>query len=170
MQKKLLIAGFTVLYLIAGCGAEAFGQRRTKSTRTKTTSVVQERKQGARDVGVQLTNLTKFLFVLGGVATGIEQIDKDVRAGRATPEIERSNREFKGNVIASVRALRGGLVKLTIDFRTKRGLKQYLPLIEGLVDESARAEDFATAGRFNQCGEQLLAIANRLTNVLVEMP
>ncbi len=170
-QKIGILLGLILVITMGYIDINAQRRKSTKTTRANAqTTILAERKKGAEDVAVQIKNVSKFVFVLGGVANGIEQIDKDVKAGIATAEIRRSNNEFKSNVIASVNALRKGLVRLEIDFRTKTGLKPYLPKIKGIIEDSGRAEDLALAGQFNASGKQLLDIIEKLADVLVAMP
>jgi hypothetical protein len=131
---------------------------------------VNDVRAGAEAVNIQVKNLSKFLFVLGGVAKGIEDIDKEIREGRGTRELEQQNRQFKNDVLRSIRALRAGLVKLEVDFRAKPTLRKYLPHIQGITDDSGRAEDLAMAGQFNASGKELLLIIEKLADVLLELP
>ena len=172
--QPVVLMGF-VFVLLAGLSIDANAQRSSRSKRSrvaaaKAAALAEERKKGAESVAIQVKNLSKFVFVLGGIATGIEEIDKDIREGKASREVADKNRQFKSDVIRSIRALRAGLVKLEIDFRTKPALKPYLANIKGIIEESAEAEDLALAGRFNQSGKQLLLVVETLTDVLVAMP
>lgn len=172
--KNFVVIAFAVSLLL-GLGLDVNAQRKSRSKRARTAAkqkntITSQRRKGAEDVAIQIKNLTKFVYVLGGVASGIEQIDKDVRDGKATREVEQKNNQFKSNVIRSIKALRAGLVKLEIDFRTKPGLKPYLKNIQGIMNGSARAEDSALAGNFKQSGNELLLVVETLTDVLVEMP
>ena len=169
MNLKSLFVAVFVLSFISGLSVSADAQRRTRPTTTKTNNAA-ELKKGAEDVGIQVMNVTKFVFVLGGVAKGIEDIDKDVKAGKASREIANRNAQFKQDVITSIRALRGGLVRLEVDFRTKPALKPYLTHIQGIIEQSARAEDLAMLGQFTGAGQELLLVVETLTNTLVEMP
>ena len=178
MIKKLRFKRLTICLfacaLLMGMSIEAEAQRRTKSKRTrkvsKAAALAAERRKGAEDVAIQIKNVTKFVFVLGGIATGIEEIDKEIEAGRATSEIRSRNQEFKDNVVRSIVALRKGLMKLEVDFRAKSGLKPYSKHIEGIFIESEKAERLASAGQLNDSGKELLLLVERLTDVLVEMP
>jgi hypothetical protein len=169
MNLKSLFVSVFVLSLIAGLSISADAQRRTRSTTPKTNNAA-EVKKGAEDVGIQVMNVTKFVFVLGGVAKGIEEIDKDVKAGKASREIANQNAQFKQDVITSIRALRAGLVRLEVDFRTKPALKPYLTNIQGIIQQSARAEDLAMLGQFTGAGQELLLVVETLTDTLVAMP
>ncbi|MCB1022838.1 MAG: hypothetical protein KDB79_00510 [Acidobacteria bacterium] len=166
---------FLTAILLIGLNSGVQAQRRSKPKPkskpvVKVDTFVDEREQGAKDVGIQLKNVSKFVFVLGGVATGIEEIDKDVKSGKASRALADKNASFKNDVIKSIRALRAGLVKLEVDFRTKPALRPYLTNVQGIIDDTARAEDSALAGRFNQSGKDLLIVVEKLTDVLVEMP
>ncbi|NNF00749.1 MAG: hypothetical protein HKN25_17160 [Pyrinomonadaceae bacterium] len=172
--KDFVVAVFAVSLLL-GFGVEVNAQRKSKSKRTRkvasnANTVLEQRKKGAEDVAIQIKNISKFVFVLGGVASGIEQIDKDVRDGKASREMADKNAKYKADVIRSIRALRAGIVKLEIDFRTKPGLKPYSNSIQGIVNGSNRAEDSALAGNFRQAGNELLLVVETLADVLVEMP
>lgn len=169
--NRLFVLSLLCFGIILTSTIDIDAQRRTRSRRAAqaaaNAAVV---KKGAEDVAIQIKNITKFVFVLGGVATGIEEIDKDVREGKATRAIERQNNEFKANVRASVRGIRAGLVKLEVDFRAKTQLRKYLPFLEGISARSARAEDLANAGRFRDSGKELLLVVESLADTLVEMP
>ena len=172
--KNFVVFAFTVSLLL-GLSIDTSAQRksrkkRTRKATTQANSITAQRKKGAKDVAIQVKNLTKFVYILGGVASGFEQIDKDVRDGKASREIEDKNNQFKSDVVRSIKALRAGLVRLEIDFRTKPGLKPYLTNIQGIMNGGARAEDNALAGNFKQSGNELLLVIETLTDVLVEMP
>lgn len=170
--KSLLVFVFALSFIF-GLSVNSNAQRRRKPVKktasTASTNTI-EIKKGADDVGIQLKNVTKFVFVLGGIAKGIEAIDKDVKAGKASREIANQNAQFKQDVITSIRALRAGLVKLEVDFRTNPALKPYLLNIQGIIGQSARAEDLARAGQLTGAGQELLLVVETLTDTLIAMP
>ncbi len=129
-----------------------------------------EIKMGAQKVSTQIKNLSKFIYVLGGVARGIEDIDKEAQAKRISPAGIEKNAQFKQSVIQSIRNLRAGLVALEIEFRTKPALKNYLFQIQGISDTSGIAEDQAAGGEFTQAGKTLLLVVEKLSDTLVAMP
>ena len=140
----------------------------TDSSKDKTNP--EKEKTGAEKVSIQIKNVSKFLYTLGGVARGIEDIDKAVKAGKASPEVEQKNREFKRQVIQSIRNLRAGLIALEADFRTKAELKPYLFQIQGISNISGTAEDQALGGQFDESGKTLLFVVEKLADTLAEMP
>lgn len=177
MNKNLL--KFIVLSVcILSLSFAVSGQRRkktpTKPTAPKvvtTTNIDRaEARSGAQKVSIQIKNSTKFLFLLGSVANGIEAIDKDIKAGRVSKEIRDQNEQFKRDVMQSLRNLRAGLVQLEVDFRVKPDLKNYQTHIQGISDMSARAEDLAMAGQFTESGKVLLLVVEKLADTLAAMP
>ena len=175
--KNILVLVF-VFSFIMGLSVNADAQRRrSKSSRAKAAAAARakakadaEIKKGAVDVGIQLKNVTKFVYILGGVATGIEDIDKDIKAGKASREVADKNAEFKANVIRSIRGLRAGLAKLETEFKTTLSLRKYSFNLQNVLVYSGRAEDLALAGRFNDAGKELLLAVESLTDTLVAMP
>jgi hypothetical protein len=160
-----------VLIALLTLATGAFGQRtRVKTTESIPSSQTNEVKKAEESVAIQIKNVSKFVFVLGGVARGIEDIDKEIKAGRASQELRTQNQQFKDDVLSSVRALRAGLVKLEVDFRAKPALRKYLPQIQGISDQSATAEDLAYSGQLVACGKELLLIVEKLVDTLVAMP
>jgi hypothetical protein len=135
----------------------------TASTATARTS------EGAIRVADQIKVLSRFLYLLGGVSKGIEAADAAARAGDATPaQVEQTERS-KATVKNSLRNVREGLDKLEIDFRTNPDLLRYYTRLAGVAAGAATAEEQAAANQFEQAGRSLLAVVNRLTDVLLEM-
>lgn len=127
-------------------------------------------KAGAEQVSVQIKNTTRFLYTLGGVAKGIEDVDKAVREGKASREDAEKNREYKRGVIQSIRNLRAGIVALESEFRTTPELQPYIIQIQGISNICATAEDQARDGRFTESGRTLLFVVEKLSDTLVAMP
>ena len=124
---------------------------------------------GAARVADQIKVLTRFLYLLGGVAKGIEAADASARAGDATSaQVEQTERS-KATVKQSLRNVREGLDNLEIEFRTKPELLRYYTKLAGVAAGAAAAEDQAAANQFDQAGRSLLGVVSRLTDVLLEM-
>ena len=146
---------------------------RSASTKSQTsaasTAAAQARNEAATKVADQVKILTKFLYVLGGVAKGIEQVDEAARKNEASPAALQQNEQNKATVKSSLRNVREGLDNLEIYFRGTPGLQSYYLKLAGSADGAANAEDLANAGRFDQSGRSLLNVVNRLTDVLLIM-
>lgn len=124
-------------------------------------------RSGTDKVSIQIKNVTKFIFVLGGIASGIEAIDKDAKATKAVRDANAANKQ---SVMQAIQNLRAGLAALEVDFRVKPALKKYLPQIQGITDLAAESENLAAAGRFSDSGKPLLLVVEKLADTLAAMP
>lgn len=174
MNRLLLIAAALLLIL----PAIAFGQGRSRTTKrttsTKTSASVESqaaeiRMAGATKIAEQIKILTRFLYLLGGVAKGIEQVDEAARKNEASPAALQQNEQNKATVKTSLRNVREGLDALEIYFRATPGLQSYYLKLAGSASGAADAEAQAEGGRFDQSGRTLLGVVNRLTDVLLIM-
>ena len=124
---------------------------------------------GATEVANQIKTLTRFIYVLGGVAKGIEQTEGAVRRNEASPAIVAQLQKDKATVKESLESVREGLDKLEIKFRSTPELNRYYTDLVGSAAGAATAEDQAAAGHLDQSGRSLLGVVNRLTDVLLGM-
>jgi hypothetical protein len=157
----------------------AFSQTRNRSTsRQKPTStsttaatqrLAQVRTQGATRVADQIKLLTKFIYLLGGVTSGIAAVDEAERRKEASPTIVQQNQQSKAQVKASIQNFRESLDKLEIDFRATPELQPYYIKLAGVASGAATAEELAARNQFDAAGRQLLNVINRLTDVLLLM-
>ncbi len=124
---------------------------------------------GATHVADQIKALSRFLYLLGGVAKGIEAVDDAVRRNEASPAIVQQTQKNKASLKASLESVREGMDKLEIDFRTTPELQRYYIKLAGVASGAATAEQQAANNQFDQAGRSLLGVVNRLTDVLLEM-
>ena len=169
---KKLIVPICILLLSTG----ALAQTRSRTTRAKATrkqtsaqANTEARTVGATRVAEQIKNLTRFVYLLGGVAKGIEQADEAARRNEASPAALDQNNRNKATVKASLQNVREGLDQLEIFFRSTPELEQYYLKLAGSAAGAATAEDQAAAGHFDQAGRTMLGVVNRLTDVLLAM-
>lgn len=173
MMKNILVLVCLVLL-----STTALSQTRSRTTKRSTPSakttktaaeqaVADARTTGAGKVADQIKNLTKFLYILGGVAKGIEEFD--ARRSEASPAALQKNEQNKAVVKSSLANVRAGLDQLEIHFRSTAGLEGYYLKLAGSASGAATAEGQAAAGQFDQAGRTLLGVVNRLTDVLVAM-
>jgi hypothetical protein len=174
MNKRFLTVA-NVLAIIFCVSISISAQRsRSRTVKPKTVPAPVTTKtdfmSGPEKVSIQIKNTTKFLFNLGGIAKGIEDIDKAVRDRKASREVATQNAQYKKDVVQSIRNLRAGLVALEVEFRTKPELKPFLFQIQGISDISGTAEDQALSGQFYQSGKTLLLVVEKLADTLASMP
>lgn len=140
-----------------------------RNTATETENVNRVRTAGAGRVAEQIKILTRFLYLLGGVAKGIETVDAAAQRNEASPAVIEQNEKSKTSVKNSLRNVREGLDKLEIDFRATPELLRYYTRLAGVAAGAATAEEQAASNQFDQAGRSLLGVVNRLTDVLLEM-
>ena len=129
-----------------------------------------EIKEAAKKAGDQLKNVTRFIYLLGSIAQGIEDVDNEIKARKASSNAIDLNTKNKQSVIAALKKLRADLVPVEVEFRAKPGLRNYVPQIGGISDIAGTAEEQATAGQFKEAGRTLLQVVEKLSDALVAMP
>jgi hypothetical protein len=142
----------------------------TKSSRTSAAPKASEAERaGAARVADQIKILTRFIYLLGGVAKGLEGVDDATRRNEASPAIIDQAKQSKATVRASIQNVREGLDKLEIEFRGTPELQRYYIKLAGVASGAANAEELAAANQFDKAGRTLLDVVNHLTDVLLEM-
>jgi hypothetical protein len=173
---KLIATALLTALLIAP--ATVLGQTRNRSTSrskpsTTTTTAMQRASQvrtaGATRVADQIKHLTRFVYLLGGVTSGIAAVDEAARRNEASPAVLQKNQESKARVKTSIQDFRVGLDKLEIDFRATPELQPYYIKLAGVAAGAATAEEQAAANQFDAAGRTLLNVISRLADVLVVM-
>ena len=154
----------------------ADSQTRRRSTKSKPSTATaaaqktaQVRTAGATRVAEQIKFLTKFIYLLGGVASGIAAVDEAARRNEATPALLQKNEQNKATVKSSIMGFRESLDKLEIDFRATPELQPYYIKLAGVASGAATAEQQAATNQFDASGRTLLTVVNRLADVLVIM-
>jgi hypothetical protein len=179
MKKKSIFIKFAVILVcLLALSLPALAQKRRtsrKAPRAETTNVstatnMLDVKSGAEKVSTQVKNVTKFIYVLGGVARVIEDLDKEIKAGKASRNANDLNAKNKQAVLQTIRGIRAGLAALEVEFRTKPALRSYLVNIQGISDMSGVAEDQALGGQFTEAGKTLLLVIEKLSDTLAAMP
>lgn len=171
---KIIKTAFLLVLTFVLFTTAATAQRKKPSVKPSAappvTAASLEIRNGAEKVSIQIKNVSKFLYTLGGIAVRIEDVDHEAKAktvARATLDI---NAENKQRVMQAIRNLRAGIAALEVEFRTTPALTKYLIKINGITEISAETESLASAGNFSEAGKPLLALIEKLSDVLVAMP
>ena len=171
-MKRITVLLLTFLILVP---ATAFGQTRGRTTTkapprsSRAAKSSDAERAGATRVAEQIKNLTRFIYLLGGVAKGLEGVDDAARRNEASPAVLDQAKRNKVTVRTSIQKVREGLDALEIDFRATPELQRYYIKLAGVAAGAANAEDQAAANQFDRAGRTLLEVVNRLTDVLLEM-
>jgi len=168
--KRLTLALLAILISIP---ITAQAQTRKRPTTKTTTSTADRsavvRNSGATRVGEQIKNLSRFVYLLGGVTNGIEAADAAAKRNEASPAVLQQTEQSKTTVRNSIRNIREGLDKLEVDFRATPELQPYYIKLAGSAAGAATAEEQAAANQFGASGRTLLNVIYRLTDVLLIM-
>lgn len=173
-MKHIAIAVLTAIFIIPSSATSSSAQTRRRTTPRPSAAATaqktaQVRTAGATRVADQIKLLTRFTYLLGGVASGIAQVDEQIRQNEASPTQVQNNQQSKARVKTSIQDFRVGLDKLEIDFRATPELQPYYIKLAGVAAGAATAEEQAAANQFDAAGRTLLNVINRLTDVLLAM-
>lgn len=127
-------------------------------------------RSGADKVSIQIKNVSKFVYILGGFARAIEDLDKEAKTRKISQVAQDANNKNKQAVIQGIRNIRAGIIALEEEFRTKPGLRLYSVRIDGISNSVAEAENQAAAGQITTSGNTLLLVIERLTDALAALP
>ena len=170
---KPLIAKAAVCLLIITCvAAPAPAQTRTRRTapsssqRKKTTPASrldQTRFNAQRlELAGLSKDLTRFLYLYG-------RLSKDLELTGAQSGSSDAAGQAKAGVIRSIGDMRDRLDQLESHFRFEEGLRTQYQALHGVSASADQAAQQAAANHFDQAGRTLLEVANKLTDVLLEM-
>jgi hypothetical protein len=169
---KPLIAKAAVCLLIITCVAvSAPAQTRTRRSTTprrRTPATAASRLDQTRFNAQRLElaglskDLTRFLYLYGRLSKDLEL------TGAQTGSADATN-QTKAGLIRSIGDMRDRLDQLEGHFRFEEGLRTQYQTLQGVSAGADQAAQLAAANRFDQAGRALLEVANKLTDVLLEM-
>jgi len=169
VQRIICLVIITIILSPVSGLAQTRKRTAAKSTRTTTAPTGEAERAGAARVGEQIKSLTKFIYLLGGIAGGLEAVDAATQRNEASAAIIDQAKQNKITLRASIRNVKDGLDKLEIDFRATPELQRYYIKLAGVAAGAAKAEDLAAANQFDKAGRALLDVVNHLTDVLLAM-
>ncbi|HEY0545183.1 MAG TPA: hypothetical protein VGC91_07285 [Pyrinomonadaceae bacterium] len=164
----LILTCLILLPVAAEAQKKRTSSRKSKTAATKTDASL-EVQTGAQRVADQIKVLSKFLYLLGGVARSIENADAAAQRGEASQSVINQTQQSKTTVRNSIQSLREQLDQLELDFRLKPELQRYYTSLAGSAAGAAQAEDEAANSQFDKAGRTLLTVVNRLADVLLDM-
>jgi len=170
--KPLIAKAAVCLLVTLSAAAPAPAQTRTRRTapassqRRKTTPATrldQTRFNAQRlELAGLSKDLTRFLYLYGRLSKDLE-----LTAGQSGSADAAS--QAKAGLIRSIGDMRDRLDQLEGHFRFEEGLRTQFQTLQGVSASAEQAAQAAGANRFDQAGRILLEVANKLTDVLLEM-
>lgn len=123
----------------------------------------------AAQVAEQIRLITRFIYVYGKVANGLELAEEHSRQGEVSPTAAAKNQQSKEAVVNNIRGLRTGLGNVVARFQSNPRLQvQYLK-VSYAAEAVTNAERLAASGKFDEAGKNLVAAVERLTDVLTAL-
>jgi hypothetical protein len=172
--KFLTITILALMFFVVSAHAQKKTTKKTtpaKPTAAATNAAAAaEIRAGADKVSIQLNNVAVFAYKLGGIATGLEDMEKAARTKPLSPAAAKTHNGNKQAVIQLIHGLQVGLAALEVEFRTKPNLKKFQFNIGGVANLAGQSEDLAAAGQFTESGKMLLQVIQKLSDTLVAMP
>jgi hypothetical protein len=168
--KPLIAKAAVCLLLIITCVAvSAPAQTRTRRStpqrrRTPAASTRLDTRFNAQrlELAGLSKDLTRFLYLYGRLSKDLELTGSQTGSADATSQT-------KAGLIRSIGDMRDRLNQLESHFRFEEGLRTQYQTLQGVSAGADQAAQLAAANRFDQAGRALLEVANKLTDVLLEM-
>jgi hypothetical protein len=180
MERKLNSAFrfLAIILCLAGFSVAAMAQKKTtkRTTTAKKTAVVvpinnaTEVRNGADKVSIQIKNVSRFVYLLGGFAKAIEDLDREAKTRKISQASVDANNKNKQAVIQGIQNIRAGLISLETEFRAKPALRMYAVRVDGISSMVAEAEVQANSGQITESGRTLLMVIERLSDALAALP
>lgn len=167
---KPLIATACLLLLLPAVATPAAAQTRTRRStpQRRRTPAASSRLDQTRfntqrlELAGLSKDLTRFLYLYGRLSKDLEltatQSESSEAAGRA-----------KAGLLENVRAMRDRLDQLEGRFRFEQGLATQYQTLRGVSATAEQAAQQVSANQFDRAGRTLLEVANKLTDVLLDM-
>ena len=171
-MKPLIAKAAVCLLLTISAAADATAQTRTRRSTpqrrrtpaaTTASRLDQTRFNAQRlELAGLSKDLTRFLYLYGRLSKDLELTGSQSGSADAT-------NQAKAGLIRSIGDMRDRLNQLEGHFRFEEGLRTQYQTLQGVSASAEQAAQQANANRFDQAGRTLLDVANKLTDVLLEM-
>ncbi len=186
MKKKFIAAsarfgraGLACLLVCLCASPSAIAQTKRKSTRAKPRTASKPAPEPAPPpvnlsaeaayVAEQLKIVTRFVYVYGKIANGLELAEEQIKRGELSAAAVANNRKTKEAVISNINGVRTGLETLAGRFQANTRLQvQYLKLSYA-AESAANAERLVANGRFDEAGKSLVQAVERLADVMLAL-
>ncbi len=120
----------------------------------------------AAQVAEQIRLVTRFIYIYGKVANGLELAEEQAKQGEISPAAAAKNQQSKDAVVNNIRGLRTGLGNVVARLQANSQLQvQYLKASYA-AEAVTNAERLAASSKFDEAGKSLVAAVERLTEVL----
>jgi hypothetical protein len=175
MNRSLLLA-FALLLVIAPAGLAQKKKRTTTPTqRSRTTTPLPapapapDTKKEVTEVANTLKALTKFLFLYGKIANGLEVAEDQAKRTRVPTTVIEQNIRNKNGVQAGIAGLKDQVDKLSQLLQANPRLQVPYVNLAGVTQKIVEAQGLVQNNLFDEAGRSLVTAVERLTDILLQV-
>ena len=169
-MKPLIATAAACLLLTLSAGGAAAAQTRTRRSTTPqrrpaapSTRLDQTRFNAQRlELAGLSKDLTRFLYLYGRLSKDLELTASQTGSADAAGQT-------KAGLVQNMQAMRDRLDQLEGHFRFEQRLSAQYQTLRGVSASADQAVQQVSANQFDRAGRTLLEVANKLTDVLLEM-
>src|SRR5258705_5091923 len=148
-MRRIILKRISIVLLAAvllSPSATLAQTRRRSTAKPKASSSTAQKSTEARTAGAtrvadQIKFLTKFIYLLGGVSSGIAAVDEAAKRKEASPAVLQKKEQSKATFKTSIQGFPESLDKLEIDFLAPPQLQPYLLKLAGVSTGRAHARN-----------------------------
>jgi hypothetical protein len=175
MNRSLLIA----LALLLAFSPLAFAQKKKRpapsAKRNRTVAPAPppppDTRKEATETANTLKAITKFLFLYGKIANGMEVAEDQAKRSRAPlpANVIEQNIRNKNGVLSGLTGLREQVDKLGLLLQANPRLQVPYVNLAGVTQKIAEAQGLVQNNQFDEAGRSLVTAAERLTEILLQV-
>jgi predicted HAD superfamily Cof-like phosphohydrolase len=166
-MKRVAVLVFVLLVCSsAAVAAQRRGAASGRQSATAAKAAASRREAANRLIG-QITTISNFLYVYGGVAHGIEMSQQTAKDATLPPATQALIEKNKAGIVESIRNLEDGLRRTEMDFADDPDLKVYYQQINKLSEDVGLAADAAASGKYDDAGKRLVGVVEALARALL---
>ncbi len=173
MNRTLLI----VFALLLASSPAVLAQKKKRSTptsqRNRTTTPAPapppDTRKEATEVATTLKALTKFLFIYGKIANGLEVAEDQAKRNRVPASVIEQTIKSKNGVQAGIAGLKDQIDKLGQVLQANPRLQVPYINLAGVTQKIAEAQGLVQNNQFDEAGRSLVTAVERLVDVLLQV-
>ncbi|MBL8208254.1 MAG: hypothetical protein JNM09_28735 [Blastocatellia bacterium] len=174
MNRTLLIAFFLLLAFSPAVSAQ--NKKRTKTTPSRTrpappapTPPPPDTQKEANEVATTLKALTKFLFLYGKIANGLEVAEDQAKRSRVSTTVIEQNIRNKNGVQAGIAGLKEQVDKLGQILQAHPKLQVPYVNLAGVTQKIVEAQGLVQNNQFDEAGRSMVTATERLVDILSQV-
>ncbi len=175
MNRSLLIA-LALLLVVSPAGlaqkkkrTPTTSQRSRATTPTPAPPPAPDTRKETTEVANTLKALTKFLFLYGKIANGLEVAEDQAKRTRVPANVIEQNVKNKNGVLAGIAGLKDQVDKLGQVLQANPRLQVPYVNLAGVTQKIVEAQGLVQNNQFDEAGRSLVTAVERLTDILLQV-